>query len=59
MTQSALLTEMLYERRYSLFCEGHRWVDLRRYGLLGTLPIDRPGDQVWSAFPIPVSEVAQ
>jgi starch-binding outer membrane protein, SusD/RagB family len=58
MTQSALLTEMLYERRYSLYCEGHRWVDLRRYGLLGTLPIDRSGDQVWSAFPIPVSEAA-
>lgn len=58
MTQNALLTEMLYERRYSLYCEGHRWVDLRRYGLLGTLPIDRSGDQVWSAFPIPVSEAA-
>jgi hypothetical protein len=56
-TPSALLTEMLYERRYSLYCEGHRWIDLRRYGLLGTLPIDRPGDAVWSEFPLPVSEV--
>jgi starch-binding outer membrane protein, SusD/RagB family len=58
MTSQALLTEMLYERRYSLYCEGHRWIDLRRYQLLGTLPIDRPGDAVWSAFPIPVSEAA-
>lgn len=57
-TSAALITELLYERRYSLFCEGHRWIDLRRYGLLGTLPIDRPGDQVWSEFPIPVSETA-
>lgn len=57
-TSSALLAELLYERRYSLYCEGHRWIDLRRYNLLSTLPIDRPGDQVWSAFPIPVSEVA-
>jgi hypothetical protein len=57
VTQSALLTEMLYERRYSLYCEGHRWIDLRRYGLLGTLPIDRPGDAVWTEFPLPVSEV--
>ncbi len=56
VTQPALLTEMLNQRRYSLYCEGHRWVDLRRYGLLGTLPIDRSGDQVWSEFPLPVSE---
>ncbi len=58
LTSQALLTEMLYERRFSLYCEGHRWIDLRRYQLLGTLPIDRPGDAVWSAFPIPVSEAA-
>jgi starch-binding outer membrane protein, SusD/RagB family len=58
MTSQALLTEMLYERRFSLYCEGHRWIDLRRYQLLGTLPIDRPGDQVWTEFPIPVSETA-
>jgi hypothetical protein len=56
-TSAALLTELLYERRYSLYCEGHRWIDLRRYGLLGTLPIDRAGDAVWGEFPLPVSEV--
>jgi hypothetical protein len=56
VTQSALITEMLQQRRYSLFFEGHRWIDLRRYNLLGTLPIDRPGDQVWSEFPLPVTE---
>jgi len=56
VTQSALITEMLYQKRYSLFGEGHRWVDLRRYNLLNTLPIDRPGDDVWSLFPLPVTE---
>jgi hypothetical protein len=56
VTQSALITEMLNQRRYSLFFEGHRWVDLRRYNLLSTLPIDRPGDDVWSLFPLPVTE---
>lgn len=56
LTQPALINEMLYERRYSLYMEGHRWIDLRRYNLLGTLPIDRPGDNVWSLFPLPVSE---
>ncbi len=54
--QPSLITEMLYERRYSLFLEGHRWIDLRRYNLLGTLPLDRTGDDVWGEFPLPVSE---
>ena len=55
-TQSALINEMLYERRYSLFFEGHRWIDVRRYNLLNTLPLDRPTDNVWGQFPLPVSE---
>ncbi len=55
-TQPALITEMLNQKRYSLFFEGHRWIDLRRYNLLTTLPIDRPGDQVWTLFPLPVTE---
>ncbi len=36
--------------------EGHRWINVCRYNLLGTLPIDRPGDYVWTEFPLPVSE---
>jgi hypothetical protein len=56
LTGAALTSEMLYERRYSLFFEGHRWIDVRRYNLLNTLPLDRPGDNVWSLFPLPVSE---
>ncbi|HTQ27705.1 MAG TPA: RagB/SusD family nutrient uptake outer membrane protein [Puia sp.] len=56
VTQPALITEMLNQRRYSLYCEGHRWVDLRRYNLLSELPIDRPGDDVWTEFPLPVTE---
>ncbi|MBS1529414.1 MAG: RagB/SusD family nutrient uptake outer membrane protein, partial [Bacteroidetes bacterium] len=56
VTHDALITEMLNQRRYSLAFEGHRWIDLRRYNLLNTLPIDRAGDQVWSEFPLPVTE---
>jgi hypothetical protein len=56
ITQAALITEMLFQRRYSLFYEGHRWVDLRRYGRLNTLPVDRAGDDVWDRFPIPQNE---
>lgn len=55
-TQPALITEMLNQRRYSLFFEGHRWIDLRRYNLLNTLPVDRTGDDVWTEFPLPVTE---
>jgi hypothetical protein len=56
VTQDALIDEMLTQRRYSLFYEGHRWIDVRRYDKLNTLPIDRPGDDVWSAMPIPQTE---
>lgn len=59
LTSAALITELLYNRRYSLFMEGHRWIDMRRYGLLNTLPIDRPDDDVWSHFPLPQSESNQ
>jgi hypothetical protein len=57
-TDDASLTdEMLKQRRYSLYAEGHRWIDMRRYGRLNQLPIDRPGDDVWQELPRPVSEV--
>lgn len=54
--QAAIITQMLKQRRYSLFAEGHRWVDMRRYNRLSELPIDRPGDDVWDKFPRPVNE---
>ena len=56
VTQAALIDEMLKQRRFSLFYEGHRWIDVRRYDKLNTLPVDRPGDDVWSAMPIPQTE---
>lgn len=55
-TQAALTTELLKQRRYSLFWEGHRWVDMRRYNQLSQLPIDRPSDDVWDKFPLPLTE---
>jgi len=56
VTQAALINEMLKQRRYSLFYEGHRWIDMRRYNRLTQLPLDRPADNVWTQFPLPVSE---
>jgi starch-binding outer membrane protein, SusD/RagB family len=55
-TTDALVTELLYERRYSLFYEGHRWIDVRRYNKLADLPKDRSADDVWAEFPLPVTE---
>lgn len=54
--QAEVIDEMLNQRRYELFFEGHRWVDMRRYDRLDELPIDRPGDNVWVSFPIPENE---
>lgn len=55
--QNSLITEILKQRRYSLFGEGHRWVDMRRYNRLAELPIDRAGDDVWTQFPRPATEI--
>jgi starch-binding outer membrane protein, SusD/RagB family len=52
----ALIDEMLMQRRYSLYAEGHRWIDMRRFDMLDLLPIDREGDDVFSQFPIPLTE---
>jgi hypothetical protein len=56
MDSASLINEMLNQRRYSLYAEGHRWIDMRRYNKLGDLPLDRPDDNVWSSFPIPLTE---
>ena len=55
-TAEALIEQVLHERRYSLFFEGHRWIDIRRYDQLKNLPIDRKDDDVWTQLPLPVSE---
>ena len=54
---NSLITEILKQRRYALYGEGHRWIDMRRYDRLNQLPIDRPGDDVWSKFPRPATEL--
>ena len=59
LTEADLIDEMLYNRAYSLYGEGHAMFDLRRYGRLNDtfLPIDRPGDIIHTQFPIPPFEV--
>lgn len=55
-TPSALEDEILFQRRYSLFAEGHRWIDMRRFDRLNELPNDRPTDNVIASIPIPNNE---
>ncbi len=56
-TQAAALNELLYNKRYSLLFEGgHRWIDLRRYGRLNTLPLAVSTHTVPSRFPFPEAE---
>lgn len=56
MDAASLANEVLTQRRYSLFGEGHRWIDMRRAGKLGDLPLDRAGDEVFIQFPRPILE---
>ncbi len=60
-----LLDEMLHQRRYSLWGEGHRMIDLRRYDRLNTTyvvldvlsdPDDNADQQIFTEFPIPSTE---
>lgn len=55
-TQAAQLDAMFYEKWLSLLFEGHRWHDMRRYGRLGTLPLDQTNHFVARVMPIPVAE---
>ena len=55
-TPAALEDELLYNRRYSLFAEGHRWIDMRRFGRLAELPNDRATDNVPAVIPVPANE---
>ncbi len=57
LNASNALDEVLKQKRYSLFLEGYRWIDLRLYDKLSTLPADRPGDVVIKNFPRPSTEI--
>lgn len=57
MDQEGQITELLYDRRYSLWAEGgHHWIDLRRYDRIDHLPLDLEGHFRNARYPIPVDE---
>jgi hypothetical protein len=52
-----LVTEILYNRRYSLMWEGaHRWIDMRRYGRLAQLPRYEANHVVYIRASLPQNE---
>lgn len=57
LNQSDFVTELLKQRRYSLLFEGgHRWIDMRRFGLLSTLPKALTTHTIPTRFPFPEAE---
>ena len=58
-TAADFITELLLQRRYSLLWEGHRWVDVRRFGLIPTLPLDVVGQFRQVQQPVPQAECLQ
>jgi len=58
--QTSLVNELLYNRLYSLLFEGgHRWIDLRRFNLLTTIPQENTTGGLgkrFSRMPFPTNE---
>ena len=56
-TDAEFVTELMYNRRYSLLWEqGARWIDARRFGRLSDIPIAIPGGNVPPLMPVPLTE---
>ncbi|MEL6658569.1 MAG: RagB/SusD family nutrient uptake outer membrane protein [Bacteroidota bacterium] len=52
-----LIDEILFQRRYSLWLEGHHWVDMRRLGRLNEIDT-REGGTIYTQVERRVSEIA-
>ena len=50
------VTELLAQRRLSLLLQGHRWVDVRRFGRLASLPLSGPDFGLTANQVIPQAE---
>lgn len=58
LDENNILDELLKQKRYSLMFEGgHRWIDMRRYGKLNSLPREYGDFPVHERFPIPQTEL--
>lgn len=50
------ITELLAQRRLSLLLQGHRWIDVRRFGRLASLPLSGPNFGLTANQVIPQAE---
>lgn len=59
-TKDALINEILYQRRYSLWAEpwGHRWVDARRYNKLNEIDPSLDKGTIFKQLPHPLAEIS-
>ncbi|PZX51983.1 RagB/SusD family nutrient uptake outer membrane protein [Algoriphagus chordae] len=59
-SKDALIDEILYQRRYSLWAEpwGHRWIDARRYDRLGEIDTSYDSGTIFTEFPHPQAELS-
>jgi hypothetical protein len=55
-TSGQFVTELLAQRRWSLYQEGHRWIDHRRFGRLNQLPVDLSSQSVAVQQVVPQQE---
>jgi hypothetical protein len=59
-TDAQRIDEVLYEKRYSLLWEGgFRWLDAKHYGMLATLPRDKPEHKIFQQLPYSSAECFQ
>ncbi|WPR77914.1 RagB/SusD family nutrient uptake outer membrane protein [Algoriphagus sp. NG3] len=58
--KDALIDEILYQRRYSLWAEpwGHRWIDARRYDRLDEIDTSYDSGTIFTEFPHPQAELS-
>lgn len=56
-SQSEIIDQVLFERRYSLWMEGHRWIDARRYDRLDEIPTGLDGGRVPTQIARPQAEL--
>ncbi len=59
-SEAALINEILYQRRYSLWAEpwGHRWIDARRYNKLSEIPTSYDQGTIFTQFPRPQADIS-
>lgn len=56
ITDAQVTAEIIYNRRYSLMFEGHRWIDIRRFNLPTDQFLDKPDHKFNLRYPIPQGE---